>query len=61
MKTGDTVKLKDGLKVGRKYGEIELLESMIFEGEKKIETDKEGDIYIDGWYYSIEMLDILTG
>jgi hypothetical protein len=57
MDTGNLVKLKNGLKIGKRYGTVDFTKSMEFEGEKKIEIDKDGDILIDGWFYSPEMLE----
>ncbi|HAH24959.1 MAG TPA: hypothetical protein DCL77_14595 [Prolixibacteraceae bacterium] len=62
LKVGDKVKLKDGLKVGEKYGNVELTPHMIFEGYstiigfaayKCLEIDKRC------FRYSTEMVELL--
>lgn len=60
FKVGDTVRLKENMKVGNVYGkyEFELFRDMAFEGAKTIEwISPSVDIAkIDGWNYPFDML-----
>lgn len=55
FKVGDEVILNPRLKVGEKYGDLQLFDGMIFEGIKTIER-VEKNFEIEGFYYSPEML-----
>lgn len=58
MKKGDKVILKKELIIGKYYGEIELLRSMKFEYSVELpEPNIRGNYYINGWFYSHEMLE----
>jgi hypothetical protein len=61
FKVGDSVRLKDGLKVGIYYGGIEFLYSMIFKGNAKIiEVSLSGNFTTDQriFRYSPQMLEM---
>lgn len=61
MKKGDKVRMRNGLRVGRKYGGITLNEYMRFKGVVELpDPSYEGNYYINGWYYSPEMLELVT-
>lgn len=60
MKKGDKVRMRKGLKVGRKYGDITLYKIMRFDGVVELpEPTKFGNYKIKNWYYSPEMLELV--
>lgn len=60
FKVGDKVRLKSGLKIGEEYGHITFREGMKAEGTITVEAlNGEGLVCIDGWNYSVEMLEKL--
>ena len=59
MKAGDTVRLHQGLEIGKMYSGVTLSTSMAFEDERVIAGLDEGYINIDGWLYSTDMLELV--
>lgn len=60
FKVGDKVRLKSGLKIGEEYGHITFREGMKAEGTITVEAlNGERLVCIDGWNYSVEMLELL--
>lgn len=58
MKKGDKVRMRKGLRVGKYYGGIELLYGMRFKGCVELPyPNVRGNYYINGWFYSPEMLE----
>lgn len=57
LKVGDTVRLKEGLVVGKTYDHLELLESMVFTTPKQVLSVRTFSYLIGMYYYPFSIIE----